>query len=76
AGDYCIHNLIKAWCDICTNKNKPQSKPEFSFDVFDLIKPVLLPPLNNNFELPSYSLHKLYDYQRTGVKFLIENKSA
>lgn len=76
AGDYCIHNLIKAWCDICTNKNKPQSKPEFSFDVFDLIKPVLYPPLNNNFELPSYSLHKLYDYQRTGVKFLIENKSA
>ena len=77
----CIHGLPKSWCSICIQKKRQerQEKAKSSYiDPFDLIFPVLQPPLGEDFDSPVAFPPgmELYPFQRSGVKFLIEHKRA
>ncbi len=48
----------------------------YTLSVWDLIYPILLPPLSFDF-VPQFDiLEKLRPYQKTGISFLVENQSA
>jgi len=73
----CIHGLKKSWCAICNEKERNEKKRKTRYiDIFDLIFPILLPPLGENFDSPILfpTGLQLYPFQRVGVKFLAENK--
>jgi SNF2 family DNA or RNA helicase len=73
----CIHGLKKSWCAVCNEKEKQERKRKTRYiDVFDLILPILQPPLGENFDSPIAFPPgmELYPFQRTGVKFLAENE--
>lgn len=78
----CIHLLggKKGWCQICRNLQKEKTARIVSLeaDPFDLIFPLLQPPLQDllNTPIPFPPQYSLYPFQRSGVKFLIENESA
>jgi HJR/Mrr/RecB family endonuclease len=73
----CIHGLKKSWCSICTQKEKHKKETASSqVDLFDLIFPILQPPLGENFDSPIAFPYDLYPFQRNGVKFLAENERA
>jgi len=44
--------------------------------MFDIIFPILQPPLGENFDSPIAFPSDLYPFQRNGVKFLAENERA
>jgi len=75
----CIHGLQEEWCGMCKAKNADRtlggSKP---FDVFDLLFPVLQPPLEEDFTNPvALPPNKsLYPFQGKGIQFLIEHDRA
>jgi len=60
-----------------TRKKKEHPEPK-AFDVFDLVFPFLLPPLNDDFEAPLALPPgaSLYPFQRTGVDFLLRHDEA
>lgn len=75
----CIHGLKKSWCSICIEKeeqNREKTLPRV--DLFDLIFPILQPPLGENFDSPiAFPLGmELYPFQREGVKFLVNHERA
>lgn len=73
----CIHGLRKDWCYTCTEQAKQENeKQQLRVDPFDLIFPILQPPLGDNFDSPIAFPQDLYDFQRSGVRFLIEHKAA
>lgn len=75
----CIHGLKKSWCAICIEK-KEQEREEtlHRVDPFDLIFPILQPPLGEDFDSPIAFPPgmKLYPFQCEGVKFLVNHKRA
>lgn len=75
----CIHGLKKSWCSICIGRERQDRKRDSSrVNPFDLIFPILQPPLGENFDSPiAFSGGKeLYPFQRIGVKFLVEHERA
>lgn len=75
----CKHGLPRGWCSICSEweqrqKRKPKRAPHI--DVFDLILPTLMPPVDGNFDNPLVFPHPLYKFQPEGVRFLAERKGA
>lgn len=54
-----------------TEKNKHEE-----FDIFDLIFPALQPPLGQSFDNPIVFPTPLYDFQVSGIQFLIDNEAA
>jgi len=73
----CIHGLKKSWCSICVEKERQEKETEsLKVDPFDLIFPILQPPLEDNFDSPLVFPKKLYNFQITGIKFLIEHEGA
>lgn len=77
--DACIHGLSRRTCAYCIEKERAETeRSAVSIDLFDLILPILQPPLGDNFDNiiafpPGMSL---YPFQRSGVKFLADNKTA
>lgn len=74
----CIHGLKKSWCAICIQKEKQERERASKVDPFDLIFPILQPPLGENFDSPMAFLSGMepYPFQRTGIKFLIDHERA
>lgn len=78
----CIHGAMKPLCEICTpsmqahRKGKKTIGKQKSINIFDLLLPILQPPLGNNFDNAIAIPKPLYGFQREGVRFLVERKSA
>jgi len=73
----CIHGLRKSWCSICVEKERQKRKRTSSYvDPFDLIFPILQPPLSETFDSPIDFREDLKPFQRAGIKFLTEHKQA
>jgi SNF2 family DNA or RNA helicase len=73
----CIHGVPKWWCATCMEQDRKQREYRSThFDVFDLILPILQPPLGEDFDNPVQFPKELKDFQRSGVKFLAEHDSA
>lgn len=73
----CIHGLKKSWCSMCIDKERQEKETEsLKIDPFDLIFPILQPPLGDNFDSPIAFPQELYNFQRPGIRFLIEQKGA
>lgn len=78
-GMTCIHGLKRSWCSICIEKEKRDRKGASSWaDLFDIILPLLQPPLGENFDSPIAFPPgmELYPFQREGVKFLASHERA
>jgi len=76
--EHCKHDLRKSQCSICSGQQrKAKAKPPHPVDVFDLIYPILMPPLGENLDSPLIFLdHRPYDFQREGIRFLAERQAA
>ena len=74
----CIHGLKKSWCTICIQKEKQERERTSKVDLFDLVFPILQPPLGENFDSPIAfpSGFELYPFQRLGIKFLVDHERA
>ncbi|MBU4450991.1 MAG: DEAD/DEAH box helicase [Actinobacteria bacterium] len=78
----CVHGLVKSWCSTCKEQKireiREKGHIQSKFNVFDLIFPILQPPLGDNFDntlvLPDGK--SLYNFQIFGVKFLVNNTRA
>jgi len=70
----CIHGLKKSWCSICIQKERERISSQV--DPFDIIFPVLFPPLGENFDSPIAFPLELYPFQREGIKFLVSHERA
>ena len=77
-GNKCIHGLKKSWCSICIQKEKQEREWTSKVDLFDLIFPILQPPLGENFDSPIAfpSGFELYPFQLLGIKFLVDHEIA
>jgi len=71
----CIHGLKRSWCSICAQREKQESTTS-RVDLFDLIFPILQPPLGAEFDSPIAFPPgmELYPFQREGVKFLADHE--
>ena len=77
----CVHGLKKRFCATCREKDarrRERKKGPKWVDPFDLILPVLQPPLGENLDSPLAFApdQELDPFQRTGVKFLVEHPIA
>lgn len=75
----CIHGLKEGSCTICREqrvKRDKRLKKEPTIDVFDLLYPILLPPLNLKNLTPLLPGKELRPYQIKGVQFLTKHESA
>lgn len=75
----CIHGLRKGTCSICMEMEKQRREKDKIYpNIFDLILPMLQPPLGEDFDNPIVfpEGNSLYPFQRGGIKFLIEHKQA
>ncbi|HRR91766.1 MAG TPA: DEAD/DEAH box helicase [bacterium] len=74
----CIHGLKKSLCTECAEIEKEKKKTPSRIDIFEIIFPVLQPPLGENFDNPIVLPEgkKLYPFQPEGIKFLIEHQKA
>jgi superfamily II DNA or RNA helicase len=79
----CIHGLMKGTCEQCErNKGirevKAKAAKSRTIDVFDLILPLLQPPLGENFDNPIILPQgkSLYPFQCEGVRFLTQHEAA
>jgi hypothetical protein len=77
----CPHGLLRRTCAICSGPKTlraPSSKLPRRLDVFDLILPLLQPPLGPAFNnvLAFGPGQRLYDFQTYGVKWLAERSQA
>lgn len=76
----CVHGLRKGWCRTCQENERAKMARQLGskINVFDLILPLLQPPLGDNFDNPvafGPGL-KLYPFQCKGVEFLLEHDVA
>lgn len=77
--EICMHGIKKSWCAICVEKKDRERKEIlYSVNPFDLIFPILQPPLGENFDNPIAfpSGNRLYPFQCEGVKFLVSHERA
>lgn len=75
----CVHGLKKGYCSVCLEKDRQyREKTAPRIDPFDLVFPILQPPLGENFDSPVAFPPgmELYPFQRDGIKFLAEHKRA
>lgn len=75
----CIHGLKKSWCYTCIQKEKHDREWEkYHADIFDIILPILQPPLGDEFDsLIAFEVdQELYPFQPEGIKFLVQNNRA
>ena len=75
----CVHALRRSWCSICIQKEtQTREHNTTNVDLFDLIFPILQPPLGESFDSPiAFPPGKeLYPFQRLGVKFLADHTHA
>ncbi len=75
----CIHGLNRESCTTCIEMERTKyERPKTSIDIFDLIFPILQPPLGEKFDnavaLPPGE--EIFYFQRKGIKFLAENQVA
>jgi len=76
----CRHGIKKQWCGICKREAQP-SRPKSKLprlDVFDLILPILQVPPGENLDSRLWFPEgkTLYEFQRKGIRFLIEHPNA
>ena len=72
----CIHGFRKPLCARCSQSTYSDAQKKLAINIFDLLLPLLQPPLGENYD-SSISLPKLlYSFQRDGVRFLVENSNA
>lgn len=79
AREECVHGLKKQSCSICQQREREaRAKSVRQIDLFDLIFPILQPPLGENFDNPLVLPPNatLYEFQRTGIRFLAERDNA
>jgi len=75
----CRHGIRESWCAICRRQEEERKRAAATvIDLFDLVFPILQPPLGDDFDNPIAFLpsQQLYGFQREGVKFLVENDRA
>lgn len=75
----CIHGLEKSQCFLCLQMKRQKTERDFSrINVFDLIFPILQPPLGENFDSPIVFPvgKKLYPFQLEGIRFMASNQHA
>jgi HJR/Mrr/RecB family endonuclease/superfamily II DNA or RNA helicase len=80
----CIHGIRRAWCEFCAEAwTEPRSKGTATpkrpvIDPFDIIFPILQPPLGKDFDnvLVFPPGKRLYPFQCEGVQFLVARTSA
>lgn len=75
-GEQCIHGLEKKWCVTCFQKDREEKAHQQTISIFDILLPILQPPLEKNFGDPIAVASRLYDFQVAGVKFLVEHDRA
>lgn len=67
--------FVKAYARQKTPGSISSHKTE-TLSIWDLLYPVLLPPLNENFDTQFELFCPLYKFQPAGVEFLVQNESA
>jgi superfamily II DNA or RNA helicase len=75
----CLHGLPKPCCSTCQRQAARQKEAESQAsrgNPFDLILPLLQPPLGETFDSVVALPLPLYPFQVTGTKFLIEHERA
>jgi SNF2 family DNA or RNA helicase len=74
----CAHGLKEATCSFCLQREKSDKEKSTVIDAFDLIFPILQPPLGEDFDSPIAFPPgiELYPFQRGGIKFLVNNDEA
>lgn len=77
----CLHGLVRRTCAICsghTTRGTVPARVPRRLNVFDVILPLLQPPLGPAFDnvLAFGPGQKLYDFQIGGVKWLLEHRQA
>ncbi|MDD2509905.1 MAG: SNF2-related protein [Syntrophomonas sp.] len=73
----CRHGRNPKDCKVCSPQiKKDQQQNKAVINVFDLLLPILQPPLTASLDSPVDFPHPLYDFQREGIKFLIEHEKA
>lgn len=77
----CVHGIRKRFCSECIQRERvrqTQVRAVPTINPFDVIFPVLHPPLGDNLDSPvAFPQGKeLYPFQREGVRFLAENEVA
>ncbi|KKQ66841.1 MAG: Snf2 family helicase-like protein [Candidatus Daviesbacteria bacterium GW2011_GWA2_38_24] len=77
----CKHGLKEGTCSICKEqvqeRHRRESQPkEQEIDIFDLVFPILLPPLKLNNLTALLPGKELKNYQIKGVEFLYKNRAA
>jgi SNF2 family DNA or RNA helicase len=81
--EICIHGAMKPLCEYCSPLQSESSKKKSTniknshiVNIFDLLLPLLQPPLGENFDSNISIPQKLFNFQRVGVKFLVEKPNA
>ena len=76
--EQCTHGLRKRWCSICKQRERQSRERSHVLDPFDLVFPILQPPLGEAFDsaIAFSDGQALYGFQRDGVKFLVEHDQA
>lgn len=81
--EICKHGIKKKWCSDCQEERRKRERLTHPKDVayvnpFDLILPILEPPLGEEFNSPFCfaSGQSLYSFQIPGVRFLVEHENA
>lgn len=75
----CVHGLKEGTCSICQEKKEKKEKKKKTepfIDIFDLIYPILLPPLKLSSLIVLLPGKELRTFQIKGVKFLYKSESA
>ena len=80
-GEKCKHGLEISWCAECSRPKAPKeplARPTPTVNPFDLIRPLLQPPLGEDFDnaVVFPDGEGLYPFQIPGVKFLTEHEAA
>lgn len=57
-------------------RDKKAKKPDKILSIWDLIYPMLLPPVNLEFTPKADLPHPLYEFQKVGINFLLSRKEA
>jgi len=81
--EICKHGIYKRWCSDCQEERRQREKlvgiKHVAYvDPFDLILPILEPPLGEEFDSPFCFApgQSLYSFQIPGVRFLVEHVNA
>lgn len=80
--EICKHGSPKPVCSYCSEEeekrslNRTRKEGSKQVDIFDLLLPILNPPLGEHFNDPISVPNPLYNFQRKGVKFLVNHQRS